>query len=453
MLINLTLSDIATIVGGRLIGDDAVVSEVSTDSRDDLCGKLFVALVGERFNGNEFASLAIAQGATAVLVSEEVDVKPRIQVADTAQAYRAIAKHIRRAFQHPVVAITGSNGKTSVKDWLSQALSTDAVTLKTQSNLNNQIGVPKTLLGLAADHQYAVIEAGTSFPGEIEILGSTIEADVVVLTNASGSHLQGFGSIQGIAVEKGKLIETARPNASVVLNADDSSYSYWLGLLAERRLLSFSFHDHEATLFAKDMQETVGGSQTTLIYQDESFQLKLDRPGKHHVANAMAVALAMVALGFEFERIINSLKHPEQVPGRMELVPTKSEAVVINDCYNASPKSVEAAIDVLSLYKQHTKWMVLGALGELGDQEIAIHEALGKYAAKAGVDRLVTIGPVAKFAAEGFSNNIKSEQQLYACHSKNEALELLSTLDAEHVILVKGSRSAKMEDIVNALKI
>ena len=200
MLINLTLSDIATIVGGRLIGDDAVVSEVSTDSRDDLCGKLFVALVGERFNGNEFASLAIAQGATAVLVSEEVDAKPRIQVVDTAQAYRAIARHIRRAFQHPVVAITGSNGKTSVKDWLSQALSTDAITLKTQSNLNNQIGVPKTLLGLAADHQYAVIEAGTSFPGEIEILGSTIEADVVVLTNASGSHLQGFGSIQGIAV-------------------------------------------------------------------------------------------------------------------------------------------------------------------------------------------------------------------------------------------------------------
>ena len=453
MLVELKLSEIAAIVEGRLIGSDCYVKGVSTDSREDLSSKLFLALVGERFNGNEFASKALEIGAAAVLVSEPIPSEPRIEVTDTAAAYRAIARHVRRHFSRPVIAITGSNGKTSVKDWLAHTLSLCADTLKTQSNLNNQIGVPKTLLGLAVQHQYAVIEAGTSFPGEIEILGNTIEADVVVLTNASGSHLLGFGSIEGIAVEKGKLIETARPNATIILNADDPSYEYWKGLLDGRSMLNFSFTDASATLFAKKLEETVAGSTTTLTYQGRDIQLILDRPGKHHVANAMAVALAMLALGFEIDRIINSLKHPEQVSGRMELLTAKSEAAIINDCYNASPKSVEAAIDVLSLYKEQSTWLALGALGELGDEEVTIHQSLGNYAAKAGIDHLITIGPVAQHAADGFSLNKTSKQVVYSCQTKDEALNILSTLDSRHVILVKGSRSAKMEDIVNALKI
>ncbi|WP_417553207.1 UDP-N-acetylmuramoyl-tripeptide--D-alanyl-D-alanine ligase [Marinomonas fungiae] len=452
MLQKLKLSDIANVVGGRLIGQDAVVMDVSTDSREVLEQKLFVALVGERFNGHQFTDLVMQQGATAVLVSEPVTATPRIEVEDTAQAYALIGRMVRRLFTGPVVAITGSNGKTSVKDWLARVLSEHGQVLKTQSNLNNQIGVPKTLLNLSAADQYAVIEAGTSFPGEIEKLGQTIEADVVVLTNASGSHLLGFGSIQGIAIEKGMLFETAKPNATVVLNADDASYDYWLGRVGEREVRSFSFTDSSATLYAKTVQETVSGSNTTLVYRDETYRLTLDRPGKHHIANAMAVALAMTALGFALIDVVAQLKHPEQVPGRMELLTSKNEAVVINDCYNASPKSVEAAIDVLALYANQTKWMVLGALGELGDQETAIHLGLGEYAAQSGIEHLITIGPIAAHAGEGFMQTKTSEQQVHPCQTKDEALAILAALNSEHVILVKGSRSARMEDIVNALK-
>lgn len=452
MLQTLKLSEIAAEVGGCLIGEDAVVNDVSTDSRDEQVGKLFVALVGERFDGHDFAHRAIAEGALAVLVSAKVNVTPRIEVSDTLDAYSLIARMLRRRYKHPVIAITGSNGKTSVKDWLANTLAQSTKVLKTHSNLNNQVGVPKTLLQLQDDDQFAVIEAGTSFPGEIEKLGRSIEADVVVLTNASGSHLLGFGSIQGIAVEKGKLIETSKPDATVVLNADDPSFGYWKGVLDGRSLLSFSFKHDDATLFVKQMDETVSGSKTTLVYNDVTYQLYLDRPGKHHVANGMAVALAMLALGFEINEVISSLKHPEQVPGRMELLSGKSEALIINDCYNASPKSVEAAIDVLGLYKTQSKWLVLGALGELGDQEQSIHEGLGAYAANAGVDHLVTIGHVASYAINGFENCQRPDQLTHRCETKHEALALLQALNQEHVILVKGSRSAKMEEIVNALK-
>ncbi|SBS33078.1 UDP-N-acetylmuramoyl-tripeptide--D-alanyl-D-alanine ligase [Marinomonas aquimarina] len=452
MLHKLKLSDIAKEVGGRLVGQDQLVSDVSTDSREALEQKLFVALVGERFNGHQFAEQVMQQGAVAVLVSEPVAIEPRIEVADTTQAYAQIGRMMRRLFNRPVVAITGSNGKTSVKDWLARVLSEHGQVLKTQSNLNNQIGVPKTLLNLSVADQYAVIEAGTSFPGEIEKLGQTIEADVVVLTNASGSHLLGFGSIHGVAVEKGMLFETAKADATVVLNADDASYGYWLERVGNRAVRSFSFTDPMASLYASDVQESVSGSTTTLQYQGQTYCLVLDRPGKHHIANAMAVALAMTALGFAMIDVIAQLKHPEQVPGRMEVLASKREAVVINDCYNASPKSVEAAMDVLALYAQQTKWMVLGALGELGDQEAAIHYGLGQYAAKLGLEHLITIGPIAAEAAHGFTAIQTSGQQAHPCQTKDDALALLATLNSEHVILVKGSRSAKMEDIVNALK-
>ena len=451
MLNNLKLSDIADRVGGRLVGADSDVVNVSTDTREDLTGALFVALVGERFNGHAFVDLAVEKGASAVLVSESCDVEPRIEVADTVTAYGEIGRLIREGFSGPVVAITGSNGKTSVKDWLADALSVDAKVLKTQSNLNNQIGVPKTLLSLSQTDEFAVIEAGTSFPGEIERLGRSIHADVVILTNASGSHLQGFGSIQGIAVEKGKLIETAKADASIVLNLDDASFSYWASLLNGRSCSTFSFDDPAATLYTKQVSETAFGSESELVFQGQSYALKLDRPGRHHIANAMAVALAMIALGYELSSVVKRLGHPAQVPGRMEQLVTKSKALMINDCYNASPKSVEAAIDVVSLFEDKQTWVVLGALGELGELESSIHRHLGNYAAEAGIDHLITIGPIAALAADGFQQG-STQGVVHCCETKSDAVPLLASLDSNHVILVKGSRSAKMEDIVNALK-
>ncbi|RDL42968.1 UDP-N-acetylmuramoyl-tripeptide--D-alanyl-D-alanine ligase [Marinomonas piezotolerans] len=453
MLGNLQLSDIAKASGGRLVGEDIVVSGVSTDTRENLEGCLFVALTGASFDGHSFITTAFNAGAKAVLVAESSDCEhePRIEVKDTTRAYGVIGRLIRNRFTYPVVAITGSNGKTSVKDWLAQVLEQNRSVLKTQSNLNNQIGVPKTLLSLEHQHQCAVVEAGTSFPGEIELLGSAIHADIVILTNASGSHLEGFGSIKGIAVEKGKLIETARPNATVILNADDDSYDYWCGLLKGRSLRSFSLVNPNATIFARNIEQSAIGSKTELVFEEEVYELMLDRPGRHHVVNAMAVALALIALGMPFSEVVSELSHPAQVPGRMEQIVTKSKALMINDCYNASPKSVEAAMDVTALFHDKVKWVVLGALGELGDQEVSVHQGLGAYAANVGVDQFISIGPIAQLAAQEFAKRINSASAHY-CVTKEEAIALLAALDSNNVILVKGSRSAKMEDIVNALK-
>ncbi len=451
MLNSLKLSDIAARAGGRLVGQDQLVTSVSTDTREALAGALFVALVGARFNGHAFIDQAVKQGALAVLVSEPCTVEPRIEVQNTTEAYGEIGRLSRDSFTCPVVAITGSNGKTSVKDWLADVLSNEAKVLKTFSNLNNQIGVPKTLLSASSDDKFAIIEAGTSFPGEIERLGHAIHGDVVVLTNASGSHLQGFGSIQGIAIEKGKLIETAKPDGVIILNLDDASYLYWESILDGRKCLTFSVENSAATLYAKSIKVSAVGSEFELVFKGASYPMRLDRPGRHHIANAMAVALAMVGLGYDFSDVVQRLEHPAQVPGRMEQIVTKSKALLINDCYNASPKSVEAAIDVVALFADQQKWVVLGALGELGELESSIHTGLGNYAAAAGIDRLITIGPIAELAANGFEQH-GGAGVAHRCETKSEATELLASLNSDHVILVKGSRSAKMEDIVNALK-
>ena len=450
MLKELTLSEIADICGGTLVGNDAVVQDVVTDTRGSLKQCLFVALVGDHFDGHDFASVAIESGATAALVSKSIESTPYVLVNDTRAALSSIAHFQRSQFKGQVTAITGSNGKTSVKDWLANVLDNVCPTLRTQANLNNQIGVPKTLLQLNRTHGVAVIEAGTSFPGEIPILGKAIEADVVVLTNASGSHLAGFGSTKGIAEEKGALITTAKPDARVVLFHDDPHFDYWCSIAGERKVLSFSFRSgSDATLICEDLECHADHSKIRLSFKGNSFQLRVNRPGRHHVANAMAVCLAMYAQGYDLDTFLPYLSVPAQVPGRMESLTTKTGALLVNDCYNASPKSVEAAIDVLALQSGET-WLVLGALGELGDLESQIHHDLGVYAGEKGIQHLVTLGPIAGIAAKAFQT-VSAKGIAHPCDAKADIVALLSGLDQQNAILVKGSRSAKMEDIVHPL--
>ncbi|TPE51980.1 UDP-N-acetylmuramoyl-tripeptide--D-alanyl-D-alanine ligase [Maribrevibacterium harenarium] len=450
MLVTLSLERVAQICHGRLVGADAIISSIETDTRGELTGALFVALSGEHFDGHAFVEQAMVAGAVAVLVERPVNVSTYVLVADTREAYGLLANHIRQQFQGPVVAITGSNGKTSVKDWLAATLAHFVPTLKTQANLNNQIGVPKTLLGLSAQHGAAVIEAGTSFPGEIPKLGRYIQADIVILTNASGSHLAGFGSTRGIAEEKGALISTAKPDATIILNADDPHFSYWVALAGERRVWSFSFvQDSGATLICQDAKFFPNHSDVTLLLNGHSIPLRLQRPGRHQVANAMAVCLAMLAQGYDLAEFLSHLSVPAQVPGRMEMLTTKTGALLVNDCYNASPKSVEAAIDVLAL-QAGTSWLVLGALGELGEQEAEIHAALGRYAAQQGIQHMLTLGPVAAIAAQAFAQESKAGRA-QSCATKAEIITFLADLDQHNAVLVKGSRSAKMEEIVQQL--
>ena len=447
MLSEWSLSQIASICGGTLVGEDSVITAVVTDTRTMQPGCLFVALKGEHSDGHDYAQLALEMGATGVLSERDLKVSSYVKVVDSLGAYGCIARAIRELFSGPVVAITGSNGKTTVKDWLAQSVTGKNV-LKTCANLNNRIGVPQTLIGMTKEYDIAVIEAGTSFPGEMERLASIIYADVVILTNASGSHFEGFGSLEGIAVEKGKLISGAKENATVILNADDAYFGYWKELAGSRQVGSFGF-EHSADLYAHDLVLEAESSRSIFTYKGQSICVEIAGAGRHLIANGMAVVLALLATGMTFSEAIKKLSYAVEVPGRMERLQTKNKALLINDCYNASPTSVEAAIDVLVIQNVAKTWLILGVLGELGDKQHEVHQALGQYAHTHGVSCLISVGPIAGIAASAFRD--QGGEAIF-CQTHNQAASVVQALNETDAILVKGSRSSNMENVVDILK-
>lgn len=447
MLIDLTLKQIAKICHGHLIGEDALVSAVVTDTREALEGALFVALKGDLFDGHEFVHLALEKGASAVLVEQDVAAKPAIIVENTLSAYTKLAHFVRQQFTAPVIAITGSNGKTTVKDWLSQILASQHQVLKTAKNNNNQIGVPKTLLQLSADHTVAIIEAGTSFPGEIAAMAAVLQPDIAIITNASGCHFEGFGTIAAIAKEKGALLTATKVGGLVILNADDASFAYWKTLSGHCRIKSFGFAS-TADLQACNLSLSAGQSLVTFVYEGKGIDLLIGSPGKHQVYNALAVTLALLEMGMDFAAAVATLAQPLVVPGRLEMLRQPNQPLLINDCYNASPKSVEAAIDVLVAQDDLTPWLVLGGLGELAALERDVHESIGRYAYHAGVQKLIALGPVAAIAAQEFS---ALGGDGVVCQIHTQIAALIKTLDKSYAVLVKGSRSAKMEKVIEEL--
>ena len=448
MLVELKLSDIACICGGQFFGEDRVINSVTTDTRALSDGALFVAIKGDSFDGHAFLDSALADGAAAVLSENESSVRPLVRVKDTRQAYACIAHYLRTKFSGELIAITGSNGKTTVKEWLAQCLAQTHKVLKTEKNNNNQIGVPLTLLGLQQEHNVAVIETGTSFVGEIAKLAKITNPDIAVITNASGSHFTGFGSIEGIAKEKGALLSGLKKGGLAVLNFDDPWFGYWCSLLKGERFTSFGFGDG-ADLQANAVSLACQSSVSSLSYQGEEYELRLSVPGKHQIANAMAVLLVMLELEIEFVEACQRLSAPLIIDKRLQFQYSNSQALVLNDCYNASPKSVEAAIDVLVGQAQSQKWLVLGALGELGELEYEIHEQLGCYAFLSGVTGLISVGPVAAVAARAYEK--RGGHAVY-CESNLQAAEFIKPLGKENAILVKGSRSAQMEYIIKEIE-
>lgn len=446
MLTSLKLSKIAQLCEGELSGNDAVIEYVKTDSREVLAESLFLALKGESFDGHNYLVAARKSGAVAVLGEVSTDVIPSIKVSDSLEAYGRIARHQRDCFLGKVIAITGSNGKTTVKDWLAQCLAAHFSVLKTAKNNNNQVGVPLTLLGLQNEHDVAIIEAGTSYSGEIARLANIIGPDIAIITNASGSHLSGLGSLEGVAKEKGALLSGLPDNGVAILNNDDTWFPYWRSL-TENKVLSFGFTD-SADMYATDILLNKSGSTCIIHFNDAQHELTLHTPGKHQIANAMAVLLGLLKCGLSLQDGLLALQAPLSIAGRLEFLRSNSQSLILNDCYNASPTSVEAAIDVLSYQEEGTKWLVLGALGELGDTEYDTHKSLGEYAMRAGVNRLITIGPIAAIAAQSFSFQGGDSTE---CEDHAEALSILQSLGADNAILIKGSRSSKMEKIVEKL--
>ena len=442
------LSTLARLLGGELAGSDAAFSRVATDTRSLQPGDLYVALQGERFDGHSFVEAAAAAGAAGALVSRRVgSALPQVVVGDTLKALQDYAADWRRRFDIPVVAVTGSNGKTTTKQLLAAIFAARGPVLATRGNLNNHIGVPLTLLSLRPEHRTAVIEMGANHPGEIALLASLARPDVGVVTQAGDAHLEGFGSREGVARAKGELF-AALSGGVAVINADDRYAPLWLDLARHASVLRFGFGedaDVRALQVHPEPPETPVAMQFELRAPNGRRSVRLPLPGKHMVANALAAAACGVALGLDVQQIADGLASVDAPSGRLSWKTTPQGARLLDDSYNANPSSLKAGLELLAGMAGR-RWAVLGGMAELGPESVQLHADAGRIARDLGIDRLITLGPMARYAAEAFGPGAEAYDEV-----EELAEAARKQLDAQTVVLVKGSRSARMERVVAAL--
>ena len=443
----LTLARLAHTVGGRLHGDDRAFSGVGTDTRALEPKQLFVALRGARFDGHAFAAAAAAAGAAGALVDHAVDAPlPQVVVDDTLVALTRYASAHRAGFTGPVVGVTGSNGKTSVKEMTAAILRRGGPVLATRGNLNNHIGVPLTLLGLDAAQHAAVVELGANHPGEIAALAATARPTVGVVTNAGPAHLEGFGDVAGVARAKGELFAALPADGVAVINAADAHAPTWRALAAHCTRVEFAL-DADADYAAQSAGVRVteaGGQAFELTTPVGDIDVELPVPGLHNVANALAAAAAAIAAGASLADVRGALAALAPVAGRLRTRRARGGARVIDDTYNANPASLDAALGVLARAAGR-RWLVLGDMGELGAQREALHAAAGARARATGIERLFALGPLAAVAADAFGGG--------ECFSDAAALgaRVAAELAPDVTVLVKGSRSMRLERVVAAL--
>lgn len=440
-----SLTSAASVMGGALSGRDRDFRGISTDSRTVSSGELFFALQGPNFDGNRFASAAAAKGAAGAVVSQAAETAcAQILVDDTRRALGLLAADWRRKMPARVVGITGSNGKTTLKELVTSCLSQSAETLATQGNLNNEVGVPTMLARLGTEHRFAVIEMGANHAGEIAWLAAMTEADVVAITNAGPAHLEGFGSIEGVAKAKGEILESERRPAAAVLNADDKYFEYWLSKVSDIEVISFGI-DSDATVRASDIESTRTGSRFSLHIGKDVISVSLPLAGRHNVGNACAAAAVATALELSPAMILQGLESVQPVSGRLQPVKAPAGYIVYNDSYNANPQSVIAAARFLAGLDTDT-WLVLGDMGELGVDSVRLHASVGRDAKGLGIGRLLATGELSKNTVHEFGDGAEwfdSVDKLVA--------ELQRALTPGSTVLVKGSRAARMERVVEAL--
>lgn len=446
---HLLLSEIAAIVGGQLVGADLAIGAISIDTRTLQAGQLYIGIKGERFDGNEFVAAAAQAGAAAAIVhaGTHTDI-PYIIVADSRLALAALAATWRNKVGAKVVGVTGSNGKTTVKEMTAAILAVAGETLFTQGNLNNDIGVPLTLLRLNESHQFAVIEMGANHLQEIAYTSRIVQADVVILNNAGAAHIEGFGSLDGIAQGKGEIIETLKSDGVAVLNCDDRYFGYWQGIAGGRKTVSFGFHDG-ADVTARDLKTELAATAFCTVFQLLTPQgeatATIHLAGRHNVLNALAATAAALALGLDLKQIVAGLANVLPVKGRLQPMVGAKGNRIINDTYNANASSLKVGLDVL-MDCGGKPWLVLGAFGELGPESAAMHGDIGDMIKASGVTRLLATGDNARFAVERFgagADFFPDQDDLIAA--------LQEELIGDETILIKGSRAQHMEHVVAAL--
>ncbi len=470
----MSLSQIAPILQGRIEGEDTQFAAVSTDTRSIRQGDLFVALKGEHFDGAQFVAQARAAGAVAALVNRDTGFGiqdagiPLLFVEDTRLALGQLAAHWRKQFDIPLAAITGSNGKTTVKEMLAAILrqkikddlrdsplstrgsvgeggrpeDADELVLATQGNFNNDIGMPLTLLKLRDSHRYAVIEMGMNHPGEIDYLTRIARPDVALINNASGAHLAGLGSVEAVARAKGEIFAGLAAQGTAVINADDAYAALWRTLAGNHEVLDFSL-TRAAAVRGKWLSQGYGGELHIGTPVGE-LHITLQVPGEHNARNALAAATAALALEVPLNSIVAGLQSFGGVAGRMQRKAAQHGAMLIDDTYNANPASMHAALEVLAQIPGK-RIFVLGDMGELGDDAAQFHREIGITARELGIERLLALGELSVHAAQAFGRNAS-----HFANSETLQHQLATELDARTTVLVKGSRFMRMERVVQA---
>jgi UDP-N-acetylmuramoyl-tripeptide--D-alanyl-D-alanine ligase len=448
------LSRIAQWTGGRLQGDDVLIDTVATDTRTldarDGRAALFVALRGEQFDGHAHLGEAVHAGVRAALVAQPSDTAiPQVVVADTERALAAFAAAMQHTRPCKVIAITGSNGKTSVKSLLLSILQHAGSAYANPGNRNNEIGLPLAVLDAPEDAEFAIYEMGAGKPGDIAYLTAIARPDVALVNNVAPAHLERLGSLLGVADTKGAIYDALPSGGVAVINADDAFAPYFAERAHGRRLIRFGL-DANADVSARDVVLASDGARFTLLTPEGDIEITLALPGRHNVLNALAAASLALGAGASLQAIGAGLNAARAVAGRLVTHRLPNGAILIDDSYNANPGSLNAAIDVLATDGLATtggeNWLVLGDMRELGDDAQLLHAEAGRRAKAAGIARLFTLGSLSAAAAQAFGSGAK---QFDSHAALAQALQAALTPGVR--VLVKGSRGSAMDKVVSAL--
>lgn len=458
-----SIDEVLKATGGTLLQGkgNASFQGISTDSRTITAGELFIALRGPHFDGHHFAQEALKKKAGGVVIEEDKvgDIrwngyksKVVIVVKDTLRALGDLARERRKKYQTPLVGLTGSNGKTTTKDMISACLETTFPILKTERNLNNLIGLPLTLLRLTEKERVVVLEMGMNVPGEIRRLTEIAEPDIGLITNIEMVHLEGMGSLERIKNEKGELFRRMRKNGTILVNQDDPRVIELASEFSGQRI-TFGI-EHPADVMAKEIRlKGSGGTTFTLIMAGEATEIILPLLGRYFVPNALSAVAVASLFGIEFERVKRALEHFQPSPMRMEIVRAEGGVTLINDAYNANPKSMESALEILCEMRGKGRAIaVLGDMLELGDFSVEAHQRVGEKVGELSIDFLLALGEEAPVVVESAIRHGLDPEKAKVLESHSEAVSMLRKVVREgDWILIKGSRRMAMEKVAEGL--
>lgn len=451
-MITFSLEQILDVTKGQLIGESCDISSVTTDTREVTAGSLFIALIGERFDAHDFASQAVENDAAAIVVSKKLPLDiPQVIVEDTKHALGAIGAWVhQQAHQHTqTFALTGSCGKTTVKEMLANILSFKGQVLATAGNFNNDIGVPLTLLRSTPQDDFAVIELGANHIGEIAYTTALVEPQIALVNNVAAAHLEGFGSIEGVAKAKGEIFQGLKSNQSAIVNLDSHGGDLWAPVLADKNQITVAKQNSQADFYASDISLDENGCAQFILHTPQGqASVQLTIIGEHNVANAVAAAAMAMQANISLDMICQGLSQPMSVKGRVQVQQLTPSIRLIDDSYNASVPAMKAAADLLSNY-QGERWLILGFMAELGEQTDAMHKEVAEHAAQYRFEHVLTFGQPTKIISDlsgGVHFETHAQMQAYIQQHLNLQPQ------QNHTLLIKGANSSKMSQIVAALQ-